>query len=60
MQNRSPCWWTTQSMYSAGVESFGYESIEALWADYTVFTTIRNVYDRAGSAYDYLLGLRTV
>ena len=45
---------------SKGHDAFGYDSWESLWADYTVFATVRNIYDRAGSAYDYLLMLRQV
>eukprot|EP00892_Ulva_mutabilis_P004467 jgi/Ulvmu1/2392/UM131_0003.1 len=57
-KERGPCWWTTLNVHKVGVESLGYESLQAMWADFTVFTITRNVYDRAGSAYDYLLGLR--
>lgn len=42
-------------MVRVGHKELGYESWEQLWADYVVITTVRNPYDRAGSAYDYIL-----
>ena len=41
-------------------QAFGYASFEELWQDYTVFTVVRNPYDRASSAYDYVLHRRKV
>ena len=37
-----------------GPKSLGYASWEALWQDYYIFAPIRNPFDRAGSAYEYL------
>ena len=39
---------------------FGYSSWEALWMNYTVAATIRNPFDRAGSALDFLAAKRKV
>eukprot|EP00892_Ulva_mutabilis_P012447 jgi/Ulvmu1/9575/UM054_0005.1 len=53
-----PCLWHVTDVMRIGVQSLGYASWEALWADYTVMALVRNPYDRAGSSYDYTLGLR--
>ena len=58
MQKGPPCTQWQQMVLAQGHDAFGYDSWASLWADYTVFATVRNVYDRAGSAYDYLLGRR--
>jgi hypothetical protein len=47
-------------MIRTGANALGYQDFHALWMDYTVFTLVRNPYDRAGSSYDYLLSRRTV
>ena len=60
LQKAVPCVWWQHLVLSKGHDAFGYDSWESLWADYTVFATVRNIYDRAGSAYDYLLMLREV
>lgn len=52
------CMWTAEMIQNLGLKKLGYASWEELWADYTVVTLIRNPFDRAGSAYDYLLGRR--
>lgn len=57
-RKRQPCLWRTSDMVKAGLKTLGYRSWQELWSDYTVFTLARNPYDRAGSAYDYLLARR--
>lgn len=60
MQAGPPCLWRATDITRVGIKSLGYESLETLWADYTVMALIRNPYDRAGSSYDYILGRREV
>ena len=60
MQAGPPCLWSVTDIIHAGVNNLGYASLEAMWADYTVLSLVRNPYDRAGSAYDYILGHRQV
>lgn len=60
MQAGPPCLWRATDITRVGIKSLGYESLEAMWADYTVMALVRNPYDRAGSSYDYILGRREV
>lgn len=60
MQATAPCFWTAEMLEDVGVRALGYDSLEALWQDYFVFGSIRNPYERAGSAYDYILDRRKV
>ena len=60
LQNEPFCYLDNRQMQDIGLENLGYESWDALWQDYTVFTMVRNPYDRAGSSYDYLLKRRKV
>lgn len=54
MHSRPACMWHTNEIVRAGPAAFGYTSFEAMWADYFVFTTVRNPYTRAASSYDYI------
>ena len=55
LQKSMGCLWTQDQMARLGPQAFGYDSFDALWMDYTVFSSVRNPYDRAGSAYEYIL-----
>lgn len=60
MQAGPPCLWRVTDIIRVGIHNLGYESLETMWADYTVMALVRNPYDRAGSSYDYVLGRREV
>ena len=60
MQTRPFCYVDNKEMQAIGLKNLGYESWDTLWADYTVFTMVRNPYDRAGSSFDYILGRHEV
>jgi hypothetical protein len=50
--------WQASDMAKFGVEALGYNTMEEMWMNYTVFALVRNPYDRAGSSYDYVLSRR--
>ena len=60
VQETPNCLWRVSDITRNGLKKLGYDSFEAMWADYTVLALVRNPYDRAGSSYDYTLGRRTV
>ena len=60
MQKYKFCFVSNRRMQTWGLPALGYSSWEDLWADYIVFTMVRNPYDRVASAYDYILGRREV
>ena len=60
MQNKKFCYLDNKEMQKLGLEELGYDTWDALWSDYTVFSLVRNPYDRAGSSYDYILGRHEV
>ena len=55
MQGHDFCFWTNKAMSQLGLAKLGYDSWDALWADYTVFTLTRNPYDRAASLRDSIV-----
>lgn len=40
--------------------TFGFDTWQAMWRNYTVFALVRNPFDRAASAYDYIQSEREV
>jgi hypothetical protein len=50
--------WQASDLATFGVQALGYNTMEELWMDYTVFALVRNPYERAGSSFDYLLSRR--
>ena len=49
------CLWTAYAIDQAGGPSkLGYKSWDEIWMHFFVFMPIRNPWDRAGSAFDYM------
>lgn len=53
-QKRPHCLWQSAELARAGHAALGFDSWEALWRNYTVFTAARNPFTRAASSYDYI------
>lgn len=62
LQAKEQCWWRLQDIANrkGGTQALGARSVHELWQQFTVFTMVRNPYDRAGSAYEYLYSRRLV
>lgn len=56
--DKGPCFWRPFHVTDLGPDHWGYSSWREMWMDFTVFTVARNPFDRAGSAFDYILGRR--
>ena len=52
---RTNCLWHFEDMEAVGLAALGYSSWDKLWRDYLVFTVTRSPFDRAASAFNYML-----
>lgn len=49
-----------QLQRQGGPVALGFKNWHEMWLNYTVFTTVRNPYNRAASSYDYMEAERKV
>lgn len=56
VQAHQPCFANILQLLEDGPAAWGYASFADIWADFTVFAVVRNPFERAASAYDYVLG----